>query len=144
MAKYVFDTTLERSKLMRSIKSINTKPELMLRKELWALGLRYRLNVAKLPGKPDIVFGKQKLAIFIDGEFWHGYKWDEKKPKIKANRDYWINKIERNIQRDERCTLLLKGMGYTVLRFWEHDIKKSLPTCLSLILASLSKNELQN
>lgn len=97
-----FFTTEERSAIMKKIPSKNTKPELIFRKELWRRGYRYRINDKKLPGSPDIVFKKMKTAIFIDGEFWHGFNWQEKKKKIKANRGYWIPKIERNIERDER------------------------------------------
>jgi len=134
MPNYIFDTTPERSKLMRKIKSKNTKAEVILRKSLWTLGIRYRLNVTKLPGKPDIVIGKKKIIIFIDGEFWHGYKWEEKKLKIKANKEYWIPKIERTIRRDTLNTQKLTEMGYFVLRFWEHEIKKNLQECLSKII----------
>lgn len=137
MAKYIFDTTPERSKLMRKIKSKNTKPEIKLRKALWALGIRYRINNSELPGKPDILINKKKLIIFVDGEFWHGYEWEKKKPKIKSNRDYWINKIERNMKRDIENTRLLKSMGFTVLRFWEHEIKKNIDDCLNKILSFL-------
>ena len=135
MAQYVFDTTPERSKLMSKIKGKNTKPEILFRKSLWAFGVRYRLNISKLPGKPDIVIGKKKVVVFIDGEFWHGYKWADKKPKIKANRDYWIKKIERNMQRDIENTQKLRQMGYSVFRFWEHEIKKDLSNCLSKVTA---------
>jgi len=99
-SKHGFETTEERSKLMSRIRGTNTKPEIALRNALWALGFRYRLNVKRLPGKPDIVMRKYKLAIFVDGEFWHGNKWKEKKPKIKSNTEYWIKKIEGNITRD--------------------------------------------
>ena len=138
MPNFIFDTTPERSKLMRKIKSTNTKPEIILRKTLWKFGIRYRLNVPKLSGKPDIVITKQKLVIFVDGEFWHGYNWDEKKPKIKSNHDYWIKKIEGNMQRDIINVEKLQSMGYTVLRFWEHEIKKDLQGCLSKIFEILS------
>jgi DNA mismatch endonuclease (patch repair protein) len=134
MPEYVFDTTPERSNLMRKIKSNNTKPEITLRKALWAKGVRYRLNVAKLPGKPDIVINKKKIVIFIDGEFWHGYNWEDKKLKIKSNADYWIKKIERNIERDGFNNQKLTSMGYQVFRFWEHEIKKDLSCCISKIL----------
>ena len=138
MPEPVFNTTPERSKLMRKIKGTDTEPEVILRKVLWKLGIRYRLNVSKLPGKPDIVIAKQKLIVFIDGEFWHGYNWEEKKPKIKANRDYWIKKIERNMQRDIDNVKKLRLMGYTVLRFWEHEIRKDLQDCLSKISEALN------
>lgn len=134
MAEYVFDTTPERSNLMRKIKSNNTTPEIILRKALWAKGVRYRLNVSKLPGKPDIVINKKKIIIFIDGEFWHGYNWEEKKTKIKSNANYWIKKIERNMERDKSNNQKLTSMGYQVFRFWEHEIKNNLSDCISKIL----------
>jgi DNA mismatch endonuclease, patch repair protein len=133
LAKFIFKTTNKRSKLMSKIRSANTKPELALRKTLWKLGLRYRLNVPNLKGKPDIVFNKYKVVVFVDGEFWHGYKWLEKKPKIKANRKYWIKKIERNIERDIENTKFLIANGYIVFRFWEHEIKKDLLGCVKKI-----------
>jgi DNA mismatch endonuclease, patch repair protein len=121
-----FYTTLDRSTLMSKIKGKNTKPEVLLRKELWKRGYRYRTNVKELPGKPDIVISKFKLVIFVDGEFWHGHQWDEKKEKIKSNRGFWIPKIERNIQRDDEVNEQLDELGWTVLRFWEHKIIKDL------------------
>lgn len=138
MANYVFETTPERSSLMSKIKSKNTKPEIQLRKALWKLGLHYRLNLSNLPGKPDIVITKKKLVIFVDGEFWHGYNWEEKKTKIKSNREYWIKKIEKNMERDVKNTFLLQDMGYTVIRFWEQEIKKSIDGCIQKILEILS------
>lgn len=140
MANFVFDTTPERSSLMKKIKSNNTKPEIKLRKALWAAGIRYRLNVTKLPGKPDIVIQKHKLIIFIDGEFWHGYKWEDKKQRIKANKEYWIKKIERNMQRDIKNTQILQELGYTVIRFWEYEIKKNTDICIERIIHNMSKN----
>ncbi|WP_080780755.1 very short patch repair endonuclease [Chryseobacterium phocaeense] len=134
MAKYIFETTPKRSKNMSKIRSKDTKPEILFRKALWALGIRYRINVTKLPGKPDIVIEKKKTIIFIDGEFWHGYKWDEKKQKIRSNRDYWINKIEKNISRDIENTQRLQDLGYNVFRFWGHEVIKDLPNCVSKII----------
>ena len=119
---------------MSKIKGVNTSPEILLRKQLWKLGIRYRLNVSKLPGKPDIVISKHKLVIFIDGEFWHGYNWEEKKPKIKANREYWIKKIEGNMSRDIVNNQSLEASGFIVLRFWERQIKKDLNSCVSEII----------
>ncbi len=133
-----FSTTEERSKLMSKIKGSETKPEIKLRKALWAIGIRYRVNVKELPGKPDIVIRKYKLVIFVDGEFWHGYNWKNKKRKIKANRDFWIPKIERNMQRDKENVRDLENAGFTVLRFWEHQIKKDLDDCVETILARLN------
>jgi len=128
-----FYTTKSRSKLMGKIKSKNTKPEIKLRKALWNRGYRYRKNVNKLPGSPDIVFSKHKLVVFVDGEFWHGYDWEEKKKKIKSNRGFWIPKIERNMQRDIQNDNKLKEEGWVVLRFWEHEIKKNIVTCVETI-----------
>lgn len=122
---------------MSKIKGANTSPEITLRKTLWKLGIRYRLNVAKLHGKPDIVISKNKLVIFIDGEFWHGYNWEEKKLKIKSNREYWIKKIEGNMRRDVANNQSLEAAGFTVLRFWERQIKKDLDLCISEIMKHL-------
>lgn len=129
-SKHGFITTKKRSDLMRKIKSNNTSPEIKLRKALWAQGIRYRIKNESIPGKPDIAIKKYKLAIFVDGEFWHGYNWSEKKTRIKSNRDYWIKKIEGNIQRDKRVNMVLKENGWTVLRYWQNEIKKDLDRCI--------------
>lgn len=125
---------------MSKIHAVNTKPEFLLRRELWKLGFRYRLNVKNLKGKPDVVFNKHKVIVFIDGEFWHGYKWSEKKLKIKANRKYWISKIEGNMKRDIENTEYLMSLGYSVFRFWEHEIKKDLSSCVDIVTEELRKN----
>ncbi len=138
-----FYTTEKRSKMMGKIRGKNTKPELMLRKSLWSLGYRYRINVKNIPCRPDIVFRKHKLLIFIDGEFWHGYQWEEKKDSIKTNRDFWIPKIERNRQRDRECNALLRSQGWTVMRFWTHQIKRELGTCLQQIIDHIEREELE-
>lgn len=124
---------------MSKIRSVNTRPELALRKEFWRLGFRYRLNVNKLKGKPDIVFNKYKVAVFVDGEFWHGYNWSKKKPRIKANRKYWIEKIERNIERDLENTNHLQSNGWVVFRFWEHEIKENLIECVNEVIFELKR-----
>jgi len=129
-----FYTTEARSKLMSKIKAKNTKPEILLRKELWKAGIRYRNHITKLPGNPDIVNKKLKIAIFVDGEFWHGYNWAIKKTKIKSNRDFWIAKIERNMQRDAENNEKLFSLGYKVFRFWEHEIKREPQECILTIL----------
>ena len=129
-----FYTTHERSKMMGKIKSKNTKAELKLRKFLWGIGVRYRKNVKKYPGTPDLVIAKYKLVIFVDGEFWHGYNWKEKREKIKSNRDFWIPKIERNIQRDLAHNKFYSENGWKVMRFWEHEIKNEFGICMDTIL----------
>jgi DNA mismatch endonuclease (patch repair protein) len=136
--KLGFVTTTERSSLMKKIRSKNTKPEVAFRKKLWAEGFRYRKNVKSLPGSPDVVIRKYMLIIFIDGEFWHGYNWVKKKGTIKANRKFWIPKIERNIQRDLENTERLEAMGFLVMRFWEHEIKKDIDGCVGKIKARIN------
>ena len=117
-------TPEQRHKNMQAVKNKDSKIEVLLRKELWNRGLRYRKNVNGLFGHPDIVFKGAKVAVFCDSEFWHGYDWENRKADIKSNRDFWIPKIERNIQRDLEVTSFLKGEGWIVLRYWGKDIKK--------------------
>lgn len=126
---------------MGKIRGKNTKPELVFRKALWTKGVRYRINTKKLPGKPDISIQKYKLAIFIDGEFWHGYNWNERKENIGSNRGFWIPKIERNIQRDGEVNQQLVDLGYTVFRFWEQEVKKDLDKCINDVLVYLDWNK---
>lgn len=133
-----FYTTPQRSKIMSKIRGKNTKPELAFRKALYAAGYRYRVDYKKLIGRPDIVLKKYKTVIFIDGEYWHGYNWEERKPKIKTNREFWIAKIERNMQRDREVNQALERLGYKVFRFWESAIKKELDSCLEDVLQHLS------
>ncbi|MEX8546934.1 MAG: very short patch repair endonuclease [Mucilaginibacter sp.] len=128
-----FYTTTERSRLMAKIKAKNTSPEVLLRKALWQAGIRYRLYNKQLPGKPDILIRRYKLVVFIDGEFWHGFDWENKREKIKTNRGFWIAKIERNMQRDRINKIKLEALGFKVMRFWEKQVKKELQTCLDQI-----------
>lgn len=130
-----FYTTKERSKHMSKIKGKNTKPEMIFRKALYCSGVRYRINFKTLPGKPDLSNITKRFVIFIDGEFWHGYNWEEKRGKIKSNRAFWIPKIERNMQRDRENNILLEQMGYKVFRFWEHEVAKGLVGCIEKVLA---------
>jgi len=133
-----FYTTPERSKIMSKIKGKNTKPELAFRKALYAAGYRYRIDYKKLIGKPDIALPKYKTVIFIDGEYWHGKNWEKRKPKVKTNREFWIAKIERNMQRDLEVNQELASKGYTVFRFWETEIKKNLNECLEKTILHLN------
>ena len=116
---------------MSRIRSKNTRIEVKLRKALWHRGIRYRVNYALLPGKPDIAITKYYIAIFCDGEFWHGKNWGEKKEKIATNRSYWISKIERNIARDNEVDKKLNALGWQVLRFWGKDIECHLEACIA-------------
>ncbi len=119
-----FSTTKERSELMARIRSRNSRPEVALRKTLWHFGFRYRCHAKHLPGKPDIAFLGWKIAIFIDGDFWHGHDWEAKKERIKSNRAFWWPKIERNIQRDAEVNAALDAAGWRVVRIWEHELEK--------------------
>lgn len=118
---------------MKRVKSKDSEIELLLRKELWNRGLRYQKNVKTIFGKPDIVFKGKKIAVFCDSEFWHGFDWENRKDQIKSRRDFWIPKIERNIQRDIEVTEKLTETGWTVLRFWGKDIKKNCTKCADII-----------
>ena len=122
-------TPEQRRKNMQAIRNKDTSIELILRKELWKRGMRYRKNCSSVPGHPDIAFIGKKVAVFCDSEFWHGYDWDNRKDSIKTNREFWIAKIERNIQRDIIVNEELERMGWTVLRYWGKRIKKDVQGC---------------
>lgn len=122
---------------MQAIKSKDTTIEIALRLALWHNGIRYRKNYKDLPGKPDIAITRYRIAVFCDSDFWHGYDWENRNQRIKSNRKYWIPKIERNMQRDKEVTARLKAMGWTVLRFWEWQIKKQLEGCVDTIIEAV-------
>lgn len=123
------------SRIASKIRSSNTKGEVLLRSVVWKLGFRFRKNVKTLPGKPDIVFPRERVAIFCDGDFWHGRNWEEKKKKMRqgSNAPYWLSKIEANIDRDKRHNVSLKELNWAVLRFWESDILAD-PTVAATII----------
>ena len=120
----------QRRKNMQAVKSKDSKIEVRLRRALWQQGYRYRKNYSKLEGKPDIVLVKHRIAIFCDSEFWHGYDWTNKKSEIKSNQEFWIPKIERNMERDTAVNKILKENDWTVIRFWGNQIKKNLDECI--------------
>ena len=126
-------TPEQRRKNMQAIKGKDTSIEVMLRKELWKRGLRYRKNCKNIYGHPDIAFIGKKIAVFCDSEFWHGYDWVNRKELIKSNREYWIPKIERNIERDHEVNERLKAEGWVIIRFWGKDIKKNVAKCSDYI-----------
>ena len=132
--KYKFETTPEKSKQMSRVHSKNGKDEVILRKLLWHSGVRYRANYKDLPGKPDIAITKYKIAVFVDGEFWHGYEWEKHKPRIKRNRDYWIHKIEYNMKHDQEVNEQLEEDGWLVLRFWSKQVLKNPEYYAQLVL----------
>jgi len=115
---------------MSRIRSKDTFIEVSLRKALWRAGIRYRKNYKKLPGSPDIAITKHKIAIFCDGEFWHGKDWENKTVTIRSNCAFWIKKIVRNIERDNEVNRSLYGKGWTVIRFWGNDILNDLEGCV--------------
>lgn len=123
----------KRSFIMSQIRGKDTSIEVSLRKELFSRGIRYRKNSSSVYGHPDISIKKYKIAIFCDGDFWHGYNWEETKQNIKSNREFWIKKIEHNIDKDIEVNHVLAHMGYTVIRVWEHEIKKDLDGVASMI-----------
>lgn len=118
---------------MKRVKAKDSEIELLLRKELWNRGLRYQKNVKTIIGKPDIVFKGKKVAVFCDSEFWHGYDWENRKFDIKSRREFWIPKIERNMQRDIEVTETLSKNGWLVIRFWGKEIKKNCSGCADIV-----------
>ena len=125
-------------KIMSSIHSTDTRPELLLRRALWSKGYRYRVHYKGLPGKPDVVFTKAKVAVFCDGDFWHGHNWALRgmaslEEELSSYTEFWKEKILRNIQRDTNVTEQLRNEGWTVIRLWESDIKKDLSHCVDII-----------
>lgn len=129
-------TKEQRRKNMQNIRSKDTSIEVSLRKALWAKGYRYRKNYKKLPGAPDIVLIKHKIAIFCDSEFFHGKDWEViLKPRLEKgnNSDYWIRKISRNMNRDDEVNKKLLFQGWTVIHFWGNDIKGKTDECIKVI-----------
>ncbi|MCR5609536.1 MAG: very short patch repair endonuclease [Lachnospiraceae bacterium] len=128
-------TKEQRHKNMQNIRSKDTKIEVLLRKALYEKGIRYRKNYKELPGKPDIVITKYKIAIFCDGEFFHGKDWEVLKSKLEKsnNSKFWINKISRNRERDDEINKKLMFIGWNVIRFWGNDIKKNVDECVKVV-----------
>lgn len=127
----------KRSEVMSLIRSKNTKPELAMRKlissVIYPLGYRYRINYRKLPGRPDVVFVSRKIAVFVDGAFWHGY--DFRNTSRRLPKKYWLPKIKRNIMRDAEISLKLRKMGWKVIRIWDHEIKETPDKALDKVLS---------
>lgn len=134
-------TPEQRCRNMQAIRSKDTTIELRLRKALWERGVHYRKNYKKLIGKPDIAITKYKIAVFCDSDYWHGYDWENRNQRIKSNRDYWVPKIERNMERDREVTAALQNEGWLVLRFWEWQIRKHLDECIGAILQAVESRK---
>ncbi|WP_279128008.1 very short patch repair endonuclease [Acidaminococcus fermentans] len=124
----------QRHKNMSHIRAKDTTPEILLRKALWHCGLRYRKNYRQLPGSPDIAITRYRIAIFVDGDFWHA-KGHREHPgeQIATNKEFWQKKLKRNIERDKEVNDELTDMDWVVLRFWESDIKKDLKKCVKTV-----------
>lgn len=130
-------TPEQRSRCMSRIKGRNTGPEMVLRKALWAEGFRYRVNYTKVPGRPDMAFPGKRVALFVDGCFWHGCPIHGVSPK--NNAEFWRKKIQGTIDRDKRVTAALEALGWTVIRVWEHEIKDDLTDVKLRLVREVSK-----
>ncbi len=132
----------QRHKCMSRIKSKDTSIEVSLRRALWKKGYRYRKNYSALPGKPDIVLTKYRIAIFCDGELFHGKNWEILKPRLLKgnNPDFWVKKIERNMKRDDENDKKLLFLGWTVIHFWGNDILKNTDQCVKVIEEAIFDN----
>lgn len=139
-----YDTTPEIRKRMSKVRLKNGKAETILAKRLWHKGYRYRRNYKALPGSPDIALTKYRIAVFVDGEFWHGENWEERKKKLKKNRAYWIEKIEENMARDKRVDVQLREMGWVTIHFWEKQVLKHTEECLKDVVKLISDSNRGN
>jgi DNA mismatch endonuclease (patch repair protein) len=119
----------------------NTRCEMTLRRQLWRRGLRYRLNSPTLPGRPDIVFPRYRVAVFCDGDFWHGRNLAMRVAKLSRghNANYWMAKVQRNVARDRSQTRALRNAGWMVLRFWESDILHRADAIVDQITSALDR-----
>ncbi len=129
----------QRRRNMQAVKSKGSKIEKTIAKALFSLGYRYRKNDITVFGKPDLTFRKIKLAIFIDGEFWHGKDWVETKYNHKSNIEFWHKKIESNIRRDNEVNLALNLEGWKVLRFWGKQVEKNMDICIEEIVKAVDE-----
>lgn len=131
----------QRRRNMQAIRSSETKMEIALRDAMARNGLRFRKQKIPVFGKPDFCSKKYKIAVFVDGEYFHGKDWEIQKNRIKTNRDFWWKKIEGNIARDELVNKTLKQRGWTVIRFWSNDVKRNPDKCVRRIITTLAKRK---
>jgi len=132
-------TKQQRSALMGRVRRKDTDLEIAVRSALHRRGLRFRKHVKTLPGSPDVVFPKAKVAVFVDGRFWHGYDFDSWKDRLQP---FWRAKIERNMERDAGNDRDLAALGWTVIRVWQHEIKKDLPNIVDKITTTVEERRL--
>lgn len=132
------------SRNKRANRRRDTFHEILLRRELWRMGLRFRKNVESMTGKPDIVFRGARVAVFCDGDFWHGRNWQSLKDKLEggANSTYWAAKIARNVERDKQNNAFLRSEGWHVIRLWETDVKRDPLRAATLVKKTVEKNRL--
>lgn len=126
---------------MQAIRSSETTMELYLYDALLKYGVRFGKNVESIFGKPDLAIKKYKIAVFVDGEYFHGKNWSTSKFRIQTNREFWWKKIEGNIMRDKLVTKYLKHEGWKVLRFWSNDVKKNVSKCCERIMKEVNKRK---
>lgn len=140
------NVTEQRKRTMSRIRGKNTKIEVALREALWSKGYRYKKNYRKLPGSPDICLTKYKVAIFCDSEFFHGKDWEILRPKIAQgnNGQYWVKKIQENIDRDAEVDKKLLFLGWTVIHFWGNDILKNIDQCIRVVEEAIFDKEIQD
>lgn len=127
-------TPEQRRRAMQRVKLKDGPLEVKVRSALWKRGYRFRKHLKGLPGSPDVVFTRKKVAVFIDGDFWHGYDFEKWRDKLTP---FWRAKIEANRSRDERNFRSLRDMGWTVVRLWGHEVKKDLDGCLGRVQEAL-------
>lgn len=132
------------SRIKQRNKRTGTKAEMALRHALWHRGLRYRLNRCDLPGKPDLVFTSRRVAVFVDGDFWHGRNWDERKERLGSgsNGPYWVAKIAYNRERDRKNNARLAELGWRVLRLWETDVLQDPQAAAHLIATAIGSDRI--
>ena len=136
------------SKIMAAISSRDTAPEIALRKALYARRFRFRVQYRRVPGRPDIALVSRRVAVFVDGDFWHGNTWRLRGAKSLRsqfkrwrNPDFWVSKITQNKARDRKVDRELRRMGWTVIRIWESEIARDVESCVSRIVTTCEKNE---
>ena len=129
--------TMGRSENMRRIRAVNTRPEVALRRALYARGLRYRIHVRQLPGKPDIVFRSRKLVVLVHGCFWHQHPGCREASRPRLNSEYWLPKLMRNVERDKQHEIGLEALGFRVLILWECEIEKQPAKAVAAVLKLL-------
>jgi len=133
------------ARIMSAVRSRNSAPELALRSQLWRRGIRFRVHRRDLPGTPDIAIARQRIAIFVDGDFWHGHQWVTRGlPSLASafptNREYWVTKIGRNQERDRHADARLAALGWRSVRIWESDIRANPEACATLIVNLLARS----